>query len=346
VVRRTPAAIVSAPASAGVREPLRLRGIAIGTPARLPAAADVFAGVEGDTLRASRAPGATSGAPLSPVIWRMPVGSGQVIVSGAFDAWRYRDTAQSTFDATWRDLVDEAASAREPRLDLQPSRTLVTPRADLSVTLTARDTAALLGARLSLRRARSDSTWDTPQLIGSRVTGQTRLATIRAPLTPGVYELIAANGIDSARAPLHGCRSCFAMETMPPHWWARGRAPVGGRSLRRHACPSSTHSWRRRFVPPPSASSGIPCALRGGCFHLHWRWPANGGSAADAVSPEAHQPGQQPRPRPRPFRPMFSKGYHLRCHCFAGIIPVPAFLQFPATRACTHANRSKPSPIR
>ncbi len=203
VVRRTPAAIVSAPASAGVREPLRLRGIAIGTPARLPAAADVFAVVEGDTLRASRAPGATSGAPLSPVIWRMPVGSGQVIVSGAFDAWRYRDTAQSTFDATWRDLVDEAASAREPRLDLQPSRTLVTPRADLSVALTARDTAALAGARLSLRRARSDSTWDTPQLIGSRVTGQTRLATMRAPLTPGVYELIAANGIDSARAPLH-----------------------------------------------------------------------------------------------------------------------------------------------
>ncbi len=26
---------------------------------------------------------------------------------------------------------------------------------------------------------------------------------MRAPLTPGVYELIAANGIDSARAPLH-----------------------------------------------------------------------------------------------------------------------------------------------
>ncbi|HEY0931170.1 MAG TPA: hypothetical protein VGE27_14715 [Gemmatimonas sp.] len=52
----------------------------------------------------------------STVAWRVPHGRGTLLVHGAFDAWRFRDAARSTFDATWRDLIADMAARRTPLL--------------------------------------------------------------------------------------------------------------------------------------------------------------------------------------------------------------------------------------
>lgn len=44
-------------------------------------------------------------------IWRMSVGSGRLFVSGAMDAWRYRDRNADAFDRFWRQTIANAANA-------------------------------------------------------------------------------------------------------------------------------------------------------------------------------------------------------------------------------------------
>ncbi len=67
-----------------------------------------------ETLRRSGAspfdivPGHVKG---SPVIVLSPAGNGRIVVSGAMDAWRYRDADGGAFDRFWRSLVLESASA-------------------------------------------------------------------------------------------------------------------------------------------------------------------------------------------------------------------------------------------
>ena len=67
-----------------------------------------------ETLRLSAASpfdivlGAVKG---SPVIVLSPTGHGRIVVSGAMDAWRYRDTDGGVFDRFWRSLVLESAAA-------------------------------------------------------------------------------------------------------------------------------------------------------------------------------------------------------------------------------------------
>jgi len=50
-----------------------------------------------------------------PTVWRTSVGRGSLVVSGALDAWRFRDAHDQSFAAYWRGVVSragEAASAR------------------------------------------------------------------------------------------------------------------------------------------------------------------------------------------------------------------------------------------
>jgi hypothetical protein len=55
-----------------------------------------------------------------PVIVAMPTGAGRIIVSGAMDAWRYRDDDGETFDRFWRSVVAEGAAAGAPlRLEFE-----------------------------------------------------------------------------------------------------------------------------------------------------------------------------------------------------------------------------------
>ncbi|MEX0907163.1 MAG: hypothetical protein WD054_02445, partial [Gemmatimonadota bacterium] len=65
-------------------------------PARLPDGAEQLAWL----------PGARG----SPVIWSTPVGGGRLIVSGALDAWRFRQEERSAFERFWPGLIARAAA--------------------------------------------------------------------------------------------------------------------------------------------------------------------------------------------------------------------------------------------
>jgi len=74
-------------------------------PRRLPAGAV--------TLASSAAtPGDSLGG--RPVIWRVAEGAGQFVVSGALDAWRFRDDSVSAFDTFWPLAFAHAAAAAPP----------------------------------------------------------------------------------------------------------------------------------------------------------------------------------------------------------------------------------------
>jgi hypothetical protein len=47
---------------------------------------------------------------LSPVVVATPAGAGRIIVSGAMDAWRYRDADAASFDRFWTSLAAESAA--------------------------------------------------------------------------------------------------------------------------------------------------------------------------------------------------------------------------------------------
>jgi hypothetical protein len=66
--------------------------------------------------------------------WRE--GDGQIIFSGALDAWRYRGDSRSRFTQFWRETVARAAAAAPPRIDLQVDPAVVRPHG--TVRLTAR----------------------------------------------------------------------------------------------------------------------------------------------------------------------------------------------------------------
>ena len=190
--RRVAASVVSEMAgqtAASAVDAIRLKGLSIGTPARLPAASRVIAVVRDSTR-------------TLPVIWQTPIGLGQLYVSGAFDAWRFRDTSQSTFDATWRDLVDEAASAHQPPLDLQVTPRLILPRGAFSVAVRPRDSLNVAPVVLSLRALRGigDDATTTPITTTARRGGVESV--VRAPLDTGVYEVLAVQGADSARTSI------------------------------------------------------------------------------------------------------------------------------------------------
>jgi hypothetical protein len=162
------------------RDSLALRAATTVVPASLPAAATVIAG-DG-----------------RPVVWETPVGAGRLIVSGAADAWRFRDPASSTFDRFWRTLIADAAGSAPAPLTIEAAPAIAKPGETIEVQATIRDAAldpsagSAGPARTSLAAKLGSATpvrmW--PQGDVGRFRGA-----IRAPRTPGVYRVsVATNG--------------------------------------------------------------------------------------------------------------------------------------------------------
>lgn len=63
-----------------------------------------------------------------------PAGRGRIVVSGALDAWRYRDAEGAAFDRFWRSLVLESAALSAP-LSIDFARTAAPPAAEVPVTV-------------------------------------------------------------------------------------------------------------------------------------------------------------------------------------------------------------------
>lgn len=164
-----------------------IRAADVVVPANLPAASTVIAG----------------GA--QPVVWETPVGAGRLIVSGARDAWRFRDPGSSTFDRFWRTVIADAAASAPPPLELETWPALAKPgetvelRATIRDAALAADVAAPTSVRASITATLGRDThvrmWplgDVGHFSGS----------VRAPATPGLYMVRVAAGGRAAELPL------------------------------------------------------------------------------------------------------------------------------------------------
>ena len=165
-----------------------LRAADVVVPASLPAASTVIAGGN------------------KPVVWETPVGAGRLIVSGARDAWRFRDPGSSTFDRFWRTVVADAAASAPPPLQVEMSPALAKPGETVEVRATIRDAA--LAADASSVRASITATLGGGRGAGAHVrmwpegnVGRFS-GVVRAPRQPGVYRVSMAAGGRTADASL------------------------------------------------------------------------------------------------------------------------------------------------
>jgi hypothetical protein len=183
-----------------------LRVSEIAWPSSLPAGASPVA----QTVRTP-----TDSSPSRAVVWRSPVGAGELVVSGALDAWRYRDRSVSAFDEFWQTLIASTASATPPPLAVTVSPSIVAAGERIDVTAAVRDVALgrsgdglLNGAPV---RATVSGSVVTPaggderriavRFWPSEAIGGFR-AVVRAPRVPGVYHVAVASDGFTADVPI------------------------------------------------------------------------------------------------------------------------------------------------
>jgi hypothetical protein len=88
-----------------------------------------------------------------PAIWTTPAtgngeGTGEIIVSGAHDSWRFRDDSAGAFDRVWRDVVANAAAGAAATLSVEVSPQIARPGEMIDVRVRSRDAAmAVAGGR-------------------------------------------------------------------------------------------------------------------------------------------------------------------------------------------------------
>jgi hypothetical protein len=75
------------------------------------------------------------------VVWSVPVGAGQLLVSGAVDAWHQRDPAASGFDAFWTNTLARLSAAAPPRVDVSLSSRVLAPAQPTEIRVTVREVA-------------------------------------------------------------------------------------------------------------------------------------------------------------------------------------------------------------
>ena len=86
-----------------------------------------------------------------PVIWNKPVGAGRLVVSGALDAWRFRDSASSSFERGWRVIIGEAAAAKLAPLAVTMSEQILAPGESAELSVVVRDAALKLATSQAIR---------------------------------------------------------------------------------------------------------------------------------------------------------------------------------------------------
>ncbi len=174
----------------------------------------------------------------APVVIAAASGNGRIVVSGAMDAWRYRDADDGAFDRAWRSLVADAAAAGGAPLQVTLDRSAVRPADDVHVTVRVRamapvDAAIGVGATIACGEepSRVVRLWPT----GDRRRFEARLAT----RVPGPCHVTA-----SSSAPIVATATASLIVADDFHWEAdllkriankdfhRGSDPVKGIAIR------------------------------------------------------------------------------------------------------------------
>jgi hypothetical protein len=94
-------------------------------PSQLPPGADTVASGRRGTTR-------------EPVIVQLPVGAGRLVVSGAVDAWRFRDPDTSGFERTWPAILAAGAAASLPAVEVHLSRAVGAADDEVDVAVSVR----------------------------------------------------------------------------------------------------------------------------------------------------------------------------------------------------------------
>jgi hypothetical protein len=159
---------------------------------------------------ATRSDSLVRGLDASPIIWRTAVGNGQLVVSGALDAWRYRDPDMSDFDRVFTQIITDAAEAAMPAVSVTVGQRVLAPNETTPVAVTIRDAglgnqsgdAVNASATAVVTRTDSMTTSAVPLRLFPGATPGTFRGTLRAPVEPGQAQLsIVVNG-DTAVVPL------------------------------------------------------------------------------------------------------------------------------------------------
>jgi hypothetical protein len=138
------------------------------------------------------------------VIWRTAVGAGRVVVSGALDAWRFRDSSGTGFEGFWRRIVAEAAEAAVQPIQLALSQSVLRPNEPTEVRVTLRNaalhesatSAAVVRSAVSARIEMPDSA--LPIRLWPSGTAGALSGTLRAPAAPGRYRVtVMSDGINA-----------------------------------------------------------------------------------------------------------------------------------------------------
>lgn len=139
-----------------------------------------------------------------PVVWRSSIGAGQLIVSGALDAWRFRDRSTMSFDRFWRSIIADAVSNASPAIEIATDRASIAPSGKASVSVTLRDAALSesksirAGVVATLEAAGKPAS--TVRLWPSGSPGEFRGEVSGA--ATGMYRLAVASGGARAEAPI------------------------------------------------------------------------------------------------------------------------------------------------
>jgi hypothetical protein len=188
-----------------------------------------------------------------PVVWRSAVGAGRLVVSGALDAWKFRDPTTSSFDAFWQTTVAEAAQAGPPPIDVRVGRAIIEPGATTDVIVTLRSTA-LDDATARTARASLSATLETPdgnvpvRMWPDGSIGRFR-GTLRAPARAGTSRIIVtSDGLhaDATIMVAQGTRQVSPDEQDVLSAFAESR---GGRALAESELPELSGALERTMQP-------------------------------------------------------------------------------------------------
>lgn len=133
-------------------------------------------------------------------IWSVPVGAGRVTVSGAGDAWQFREQANG-FDPFWASTIAGEAQQAPEAIDIQLSRQVLAPGEEAIALVTIRD-AYLDGSPRAVRVSASlvSESDSVPVRLWPDDAPGTFRARIVAPRRGDVYHLVVTSGSDRADA--------------------------------------------------------------------------------------------------------------------------------------------------
>ncbi len=154
----------------------------------------------------------------SPVVWSHRIGAGTVIVSGALDAWTFREPARSDFARTWPRIVTEAAARIAPVASITVRPAVAVSGAWREVEVLTRDAAHdTIAATYTLALAAPDSLDATrPLQLHPRGDGRWGAAWRDPSDRIGAQQLVlSSSGQRLTSAPLYTVAS--TAETNAPH---------------------------------------------------------------------------------------------------------------------------------